>query len=63
MVRFYCTVCKRVKRVRQYPTRILNEYATTPADRVGVCNRHNQPARKSTPVVNSIGQIRFKKVG
>jgi hypothetical protein len=63
MVRFYCTVCKKVKRVRQLPTRIQNEFSDFPTDRIGECNKHRFPARKSTQVVNSIGQVRFKKVG
>jgi hypothetical protein len=40
MKRFYCTVCKKIKRVRQYPANIQDAHATFPADRIGSCNRH-----------------------
>jgi hypothetical protein len=48
MKRFYCTVCKRIKRVRNLPVNIdrtvtlngkINEYIN-PEDRRGICNRH-----------------------
>lgn len=41
MKRFYCTVCKKYKRVRRWPIRIVNERNTNPAQREGVCNWHN----------------------
>ena len=40
MVRFFCTVCKKVKRVQRWPTIISNQYSTFPFDRIGECNRH-----------------------
>lgn len=41
MKRFYCTECKKVKRVRVYPASVGNsQYATKPEDRVGQCTRH-----------------------
>lgn len=53
MKRFYCTVCKRIKRVRKYPTNIENQYADDPTQRIGSCSRHNpdyiayKPVRKA----------------
>jgi hypothetical protein len=41
MKRFYCTVCKKVKRVRKYPVLIDNTVAVDPSLRVGACNRHS----------------------
>ena len=40
MKRFYCTVCKKVKRVRKYPVNIQDADATQPVERIGQCNRH-----------------------
>jgi len=40
MNRFYCTVCKKVKRVRKYPTSVFNPIAPLPEDRIGQCNWH-----------------------
>ena len=64
MVRFYCTVCKKVKRVRQLPTRIKNEFSDFPADRIGECNKHRFPARKSIQVsqFNRSGQIQESRL-
>jgi len=47
MKRFYCTVCKHVKRVRQYPANIQNVDATQPQDRIGSCNRHESDYTQS----------------
>ena len=41
MKRFFCTVCKRVKRVRNYPASVENKYATQPGERIGICSRHS----------------------
>jgi hypothetical protein len=42
MKRFYCTVCRKVKRVRKYPTSVAMSTRTSvhPEERVGVCSRH-----------------------
>jgi len=45
MKRFYCTICKKVKRVRNYPT--LIEFSpevppTNPVNRFGECNFHSR---------------------
>lgn len=40
MKRFYCTVCKKVKRVRRLPALLQNEQSIDPSLRVGACNRH-----------------------
>lgn len=65
MKRFYCTICKRVKRVRKMPTRIQDADSIDVTLRVGECNRHNAPkarvvrpafvkpqVQKTTPQVN-----------
>src|SRR5688572_18482458 len=39
--RFYCRVCKSVKRVRTLPLDLDNADAVEPTDRVGVCDVHN----------------------
>lgn len=40
MQRFYCTVCKKVKRVQHIPNNVFNPAAPLPEDRIGECNRH-----------------------
>lgn len=40
MKRFYCTVCKKFKRVRQMPSNVATPNANKVADRVGVCKWH-----------------------
>lgn len=40
MKRFFCTTCKKVKRVRKHPTRTINRFSEKPEDRLGTCNRH-----------------------
>lgn len=49
MKRFYCKVCKRVKRVQNWPTRKFFSSDIIPqdvTDRVAVCNHH--PVTQST---------------
>lgn len=40
MKRFYCTICKKYKRVRQYPPSVVNPHETNPQHRTGVCKWH-----------------------
>lgn len=40
MKRFYCTICKRIKRVRKYPADIQNQYSDSVGNRIGTCTRH-----------------------
>lgn len=40
MKRFYCSVCKRIKRARRYPVSISDTRATKPQDRIGECDWH-----------------------
>jgi hypothetical protein len=40
MKRFYCTECKRVKRVRQYPTSVIFGSPDIPTNRIGHCDYH-----------------------
>lgn len=40
MKRFYCTVCKKMKRVRNTPRIIENMESINPDARVGECNYH-----------------------
>jgi len=42
MVRFYCTVCKKVKRVQNWPIGIKNHTSVNPIERIGECNCHSQ---------------------
>jgi hypothetical protein len=50
MKRFYCTVCKKIKRVQSFPSRILKPTATNPIYRIGTCNHH--PFYEYKKVVN-----------
>jgi hypothetical protein len=40
MKRFYCTECKRIKRVRNYPSNVKNVQSTNVTERQGTCNWH-----------------------
>lgn len=40
MKRFYCTVCKKFKRVRVMPASVVTPHAPKPEDRKGVCKWH-----------------------
>ncbi len=42
MKRFFCTICKKVKRVRVYPADIQDVYNETPDSRIGTCRRHHE---------------------
>lgn len=58
MKRFYCTICKRVKRVQKWPIIVENVAFTDPRDRVGQCNYHANPelatARKIVQMVHQV---------
>lgn len=44
MKRFYCTVCKAVKRVRNLPATLdRNSASVNPSDRIGECDKHSAP--------------------
>lgn len=47
MKRFYCTICKKVKRVRQYPASVDSPTATLPTDRIGECNSHYENSSRA----------------
>ena len=50
MKRFYCTICRRVKRVRQYPSNISSSSDVNPMERIGECARHSEtPVMKTRP--------------
>lgn len=49
MKRFFCTTCKRVKRVQQWPTIIENQSAELPDARLGQCNFHATGMRTPRP--------------
>ena len=57
MKRFYCTKCKRVKRVQKFPILINDAFATLPQDRVGECNWHNEPKREKVIQFPAIKQV------
>lgn len=40
MKRFYCTICKKIKRVRNLPPTIKTPNADNPTDRIGQCSYH-----------------------
>lgn len=40
MKRFYCKVCKKIKRVQKFPRVISTPKAETVTDRIGICNHH-----------------------
>jgi len=41
MKRFYCTICKRVKRVRSLPRNVVAVNCEVPEDRTGTCDKHS----------------------
>ena len=43
MKRFFCTVCKKVKRVQQWPIDVQAYSSVNVYDRMGTCNRHSEP--------------------
>lgn len=40
MKRFYCTICKKVKRVRNLPSNVQTRTSEVVTERIGQCNRH-----------------------
>ncbi len=40
MKRFYCTICKKFKRVRNMPVNVKTPNAPKPEDRIGTCKWH-----------------------
>ena len=59
MKRFYCTVCRKVKRVRKYPRIIQDAQNIAPAARVGQCNHHhNTPSPAVFNRAQMVGQSR-----
>jgi hypothetical protein len=49
MKRFYCTICKKMKRVQRMPVIIENANSETPEARRGVCNRHSGVSYRTRP--------------
>lgn len=48
MKRFYCTICKQVKRVRRLPAILdVERNHVNPTDRIGECDKHSQPRNKT----------------
>jgi hypothetical protein len=66
MKRFYCTICKKVKRVRQYPFSVENRDSENVTDRVGICTRHAfetsnrgyEKIRRNAPADSLVGHLR-----
>jgi hypothetical protein len=50
MKRFYCSICKKIKRVRKMPRVIETPNAAAPADRVGICNHHTVTSKSNYKV-------------
>jgi len=44
MKRFYCSVCRKVKRVQRWPILLDNIQSDSPELRVGECNYHQNPS-------------------
>lgn len=72
MKRFYCTVCRKVKRVQKWPLVIETPSAENVYERTGECNRHSgnvvvrhTPNRyvKPAPKPTITKATKFKKVG
>jgi hypothetical protein len=53
MKRFYCTVCKSIKRVRKLPSNIKSQHSDTVTNRVGICNRHTDSSRSISQLSGS----------
>lgn len=53
MKRFYCTICKKVKRVRNLPADTIRVESNDPTLRVGTCDKHHeQIARAFAPTTS-----------
>ena len=72
MKRFYCTVCKKIKRVRDWPVKLENEVSPLVLRRVGECNNHatggyvkraRRVERVETPVYVAPRQQMKRKAG
>lgn len=48
MQRFYCTICRKIKRVQKLPISVLNPHAEQPEERVGRCMKHGEMAQGKT---------------
>ena len=48
MKRFFCSICRKVKRVRKYPNDVVSIHADDVYARVGTCSRHSL---ESAPVL------------
>ena len=59
MKRFYCTVCKKVKRVRNWPILVDSVLVTEPNKRIGQCNKHST---FSVQISNSFSQMKLKGI-
>lgn len=46
MKRFYCTVCKKIKRVRKWPHNVRNVESMDARAREGECNYHYNYQRR-----------------
>jgi hypothetical protein len=54
MKRFFCKICKKVKRVQRFPVIIENQEADDPTLRVGECRRHHESKPvKATRIVKA----------
>jgi hypothetical protein len=57
MKRFFCTICQRVKRVRNLPSNVVSVNSMTPTKREGTCDKHfNTPV---TIIKKSDGRTAF----
>lgn len=45
MFRFFCVICRRVKRVRRQPAVLANPGAFHPTERSGSCDSHTYDSR------------------
>ena len=54
MKRFYCTVCRKVRRARKLPVLIQTPNAPVVTERVGECDSHTRGARHNSSLNSSI---------
>lgn len=59
MRRFFCTECKKVKRVRRMPSSVATPEADAVTDRIGQCSFHTETvSRGKVRIVARLGSTR-----
>lgn len=60
MKRFYCTICGRIKRVRNLPRNTQSVNSMTPEKRIGTCEKHYVEHEGYVPVKMKISDLNKK---